>query len=288
VTSNDDELPPNRGKTRWLQEQLLRRIESGVWADGRELPSEDVREYQPMSTWLDGYRPPFEEKPIAYDKDGRPRYLSKRMSRDPVILLAAIGRVITRHGEGSWVYMPSMEPHRLAVDLRRPSSTKLEWVAEPGPHPAVELIPAPGSKVDTRWHEGKDEYTLPAWDSERLGIDAGTKLRAYTLTLLIDGEPILASTSLVPSDLLGGAVKWKQTSEGELALDGVSATFSYPTLHGRIPTLDESKTLKPLKPLDGIPAFAVYRQCRVTPVGVSATPRKACVLVVARTDRVHL
>jgi hypothetical protein len=264
-----------------------------VWADGRELPSEDDREFKPMSAWLDGYRPPFEEKPIGYE-NGRARYLSKRMSRDPVILLAAIGRVITRHGEGSWVYMPGMEPHRLAVDLRRPSSTKLRRVAEPDePHRAVELIPAPGSTVDPRYHESKDEYTVPAWDSERLGIDAGTRLRAYTLTLLIDGEPILASTSLVPSDLLTGAVKWQRSLEGELALAGVSATFSYPTLHGRIPTLNYSnaltKALKPkaLKPVDGIPAFAIYRQCEVT-FGISPTPVRACVLVIARTDRVHL
>jgi len=291
VTSNNDELPPKRGKARWLYEQLLGRIESGMWPDGHELPSEDDMEFQPMSAWLDGYRPPFEEEPIGYE-DGRPRYMSKRMARDPVILLEAIGRVIKRQGKGSFVSMPGMEPHRLAVDLRKPSSTQLRRVAEPNeaePRRAVELIPAPGSTVDPRWHEGEGEYIVPAWDSERLGMDAGTRLRAYTLILLIGGEPILASTSLVPSDLLTGAVKWQEKSEGELALTGVSVTFSCPTLHGRFPTLNESKALKPkaLKTLEGIPAFAIYRQCRVTPLGVSAVPRRACVLVVARTDRVH-
>jgi hypothetical protein len=233
VTSNDDELPPERGKASWLYEQLLWRIESGVWPHGRELPSEEDMEFKPMSAWLDGYQPPFEEKPIE-DKRGRKRYLSKRMARDPIILLAAIGRVIKRHGVKSSVYMPGMEPHRLAVDLWKPS-TMLIRVAEPykaepnaEPHPAIELLPAPGSKVKPRWHEGKDEYTVPAWDSERLGMDAGTRLCAYTLTLLVDGEPILASTSLVPSDLLAGAVKWQQNPEnpvGVLELAGVSASF---------------------------------------------------------------
>jgi DNA-binding GntR family transcriptional regulator len=296
VTSSNDEHPPTRGMAKWIYEQMCRLIEQGVWQDGHPLPSEDELENKPISTWLDGYLPPSEEEPEAgedepgsIEKSGpEKKPMSRRTARDAVILLAAIGRVIKHPGKRSEVYMPSMEPHWLAVGLRRPWHMKLDAVAEPHdaePHPAVQLIPAAGSVVSTRWHEGKDEYTVPEWDCERLGIDTGTKLRMYTLTLLIDDEPILTSTSLVPSDLLDGAVTWQQKTEGELALTGVSTTFSYPTLHSRVPTLDESE---PLEPVPGIPVIVAYRQCRITPVGIAATPRRACVVVVARADRVHL
>lgn len=281
--TGSDELPPERGKARWLHETLLRQIEHGLWPDGYLLPSEDDLEFQPSRVWLDGL-PPSEEEP----KDKKKSLMSKTTIRIALQELADIGRVIKHHGKGSIAYMPSMEPHWLAVDLPKPSSIKLTMVAEPSyaePHPAVEFIPAAGSEVATRWHEGEDEYTVPGWDSQRLGIDTGTILRTYTLTLLIGDESILTSTSLVPSDLLGGAVTWQQKPIGELALTGVSAAFSSPTLHSRVPTLDESSALEPVP---GIPAFVVYRQCRVTPVGVPAIPKRACVLVVARADRVHL
>jgi hypothetical protein len=254
-------------------------IELGLWTDGHELPSEDVLISEPISTWLDGY-PPLSEEEL------KKKTMTRRTARDPVILLDAIGRVIKHHGKPSRAYMPSMEPHRLAIDRRKPSPMELALVAEPSDaelHPAVELIPAPGSEVSTRWHEG--EYKVPGWDSERLGIDTGTNLRTYTLTLLIGDEPILTSTSLVPSDLLGGAVTWQQKPAGELALAGLSAAFDQPTIHSRVPTLEEEEALNAIR---GIPALAVYRQCRVTPADAPAPPRPACVLVVARADRVHL
>src|SRR5262249_7656521 len=105
----------------------------------------------------------------------------------------------------------------------------------------------------------------------RLGIDTGTKVRTNTLTLVIDDEPILTSTSFVPSDLLGGPVTWQQKPPvgkpalaiGELELAGASLVFDHPSMHSRIPTLGESE---PLKPVPGIPVYAAYRRCQVTPI----------------------
>jgi DNA-binding GntR family transcriptional regulator len=255
VTSDD--MPPRRDKARWVYTKLLRSIELGDWPDGYSLPSE-----------------------VELQKLGG---LSRITVRDPFNQLVAIGRVIKRHGRLSRAYMPSKEPHRLVADFQAPSPTPLSGVVETEPHPAVELIPASGSTIEMRWREG--EYQVPGWDSERLGIDTGTKLRTYRQTLLIGGEPILISTSLVPSDLLGGAVTWHEKPIGELALAGASVTFNNATLHSRVPTLDESEALDPVP---GIPAFALYRQFQVTSVGAPAPPRAGCVLVVARADRVHL
>jgi DNA-binding GntR family transcriptional regulator len=252
---------PPRGRARWLYTKLLRLIELGKWPDGYPLPSEM-------------------ELNNLYD-------LSRTTTRDPYTRLEAIGRVIKRHGMRSVAYMPSKEPHRLVVDFREPSPMPspmpLSKVAEPEPHPAIELIPTSESEIEKRWHE--DEFIVPAWDSMRLGIDTGTKLRTYRLTLLIGGEPILISTSLVPNDLLGGAVTWQEKPIGELALAGASATYNKATLHSRVPTLDESEALDPVP---GIPAFAIYRQCRVTPADAPVPSSPGCVLVVTRADRVHL
>lgn len=284
--TGNEEVPPKKGIARWLYERLLSQIEHGVWPYGHQLPSEEDLEFYPIGVWLHG-QPPSEEE-LKNRKEKTNSLISRTTIRIALTGLADIGRVINHHGKGRSAYMPSMEPHWLAVDLPKPASMKLAAVAEPleaEPHPAVEFIPADGSEATMRWHESKDEYTVPAWDSERLGIDTGTKLRMYTLTLLIDGEPILTSISLVPSDLLGGAVTWQQQPVGELALAGVSATYSYPTLHSRVPTLEESESLEPVP---GIPAFVVYRQCQVVPIGVPAIPRRACVVVIARADRVHL
>lgn len=314
VTSND-ELPPKRGKARWLYETLLRQIEHGAWPHGYRLPSEDDLEFKHPREWLYGLPP--SEAPSEKKPNEEPRsYFSRTTIRNALTALAEIGRVITYPGKYSIAYMPGMEPHRLVVDLPRRSSTELAMVAEP--RPAIEFIPATGSAVSVQWHEGEGEYEVPEWDSQRLGIDTGTKLRTYTLTLLIGGVLTLISASFVPSDLLSGTVTWEQKPVGELALTGISAAFSRPTMHGRVPTLDEAKPLKspkppkprprrrtrpgvpvldesnPLKlpeslePLRGIPVFAVYRQCLVTPLAVRAIQRRACVVVTVRTDLVHL
>lgn len=301
MTSSEDEQLPGEDKAEWVYEKLRRRIERGVWPDGYVLPSERDLRFKPPSVWLNGHLPPSEEEPKTSEEEPRPsgekprEYMSQPTARAPVIRLEAIGRVIKHRGAKSVAYMPSKERHWLVVDLPKPWSMKLAKVAEPHgaePHPAIALIPADGSKIDTRWHEG--EYQVPEWDSERLGIDTGTKLRTYRMTLLIDGEPILTSTSFVPSDLLTGPVTWqRKPPDGELALDvgelalaGASLTFDNISTYSRNPTLDESE---PLEPVPGIPVYVTYRQCQVTPVRrVPATSGRACVVVVARTDRVRL
>jgi GntR family transcriptional regulator len=259
VTS--DEAPQARGeKARWLYRKLRRAIELGEYPHDHLLPSE--AELTERYGW------------------------SQPTVRAPLIQLEAIGRVIKQQGAESAAYMPSKEPHRLDVDLREPSPMPLARVAESedaAANPAIRFIPAPESQVEKRWDEG--EFIVPTWDSKRLGIDTGTKLRTYRLILSIGGEPVLTSTSLVPSDLLGGAVTWREKPVGELALTGALAAFSKATIHCRVPTLDESEALDSVH---GTPAFAIYRKCQVTPVGAPVPPSPGCVLVVARADRVHL
>jgi len=303
VTSSDDEQLPDRDKARWVYEKLRRRIELGVWPHGYPLPSEKDLRFKPPSVWLNGHLPPSEAGPKASEEapqeepqpsDEKPEYMSQTTARAAVIKLEAIGRAFKHHGKLTEAYMPSMAPHWLVVDLPKPWPMKLAAVAEPETHPAIALIPAKGSKINTRWRQGENEYEGPEWDSKRLGIDTGTKLRTNTMTLVIDDEPVLTSISFVPSDLLSGPVTWQQKPPvgkpaldvGELALAGVSLAFDSPSMHARIPTFDESE---PLEPVPGIPVYAAYRQCRVTPVRrVPATSGRACVVVVARADLVRL
>jgi hypothetical protein len=280
VTSSYDGPFPEPGERQptWVYRTQRRLIELGLWAHDHELPSEKCLMNEPISAWLDGYPDP------SGTELGEKKTMERRTARDPVIQLAEIGRVIKHQGKNSVVYMPSIEPHRLAVDLRKPSPMRLAMVAEPSDAPpAVEFIPAPGPKPRTRWHEGK--YIVPEWDSERLGIDTGTNLHTYTLTVLIGDEPILISITLAPSDLPGGAVTWRKMPVGELALAGLSATFDAPSIHSRIPTLEEEEALKAIR---GVPTLLVYRQCQVTPASAPVPSRPACVLVVARADRVRL
>ena len=302
MTSRDDEQLPRKDRAKWVNEMMRRRIERGVWRDGHPLPSEKDLMFKPPSVWLNSHLPPSEEEPKASEKEPpsgkKPKgYMSQTTARAPVIQLEAIGRAIKHHGKLTVAYMPSMAPHWLVVDLPKPWSMKLAAVAEPHgaeTHPAIALVPAKGSKISFKWDEGKTEYEVPEWNSEWLGIDTGTKLRTYTMILLIDKKPILTSTSFVPSDLLSGPVTWRQKEPpvgepvldvGELALDGVSLAFDNLRMDSRIPTLDESELLKPVS---GIPAYVAYRQCQVTPIRqVHATSGRACVVVVARADRVH-
>lgn len=256
-----DEAPQVWGEqTRWLYKELRRRIEVGAYPHGQLLPSE--AELKRLYNW------------------------SQPTVRAPLTRLEAIGRVIKQQGTKSVAYMPSKEPHRLVVDLREPSPMPLARVAEsedPAANPAIMFIPASGAPVKKQWDEG--EFIVPGWDSKRLGIGTGTKLSTYRLTMSIGSEPVLTSTSLVLPELLSGPVTWHERAIGELALTGASVVFSKATLHSRVPTLDE---VEALKAVDGIPAFAIYRQCQVTPVGAPVPPSPGCVLVVARADRVHL
>jgi DNA-binding GntR family transcriptional regulator len=233
------------GAARWLYTNLLTLIEHGAWPDGHSLPSEQTL--------------------------GALYNLSRTTVRDPIIRMEAIGRVIKHRGKQLVAYMPSKEPHRLVVDLGKPSRIPPSTAGEPEPESAVELITTQGSQIEKRWHVG--EYTVPEWDSQRLGIDTGTKLATCRLTLLIDGEPTLIATSLVPNDLPDGAMTWHEAPIGALALPGLSATYSKPTLHGRVPTLDESEALDTIS---GTPVIAIYRQCQVTTTDTPTPPRSAC------------
>ena len=295
-----EEVPPRRGIARWLYETLLRQIEHGVWPNGHPLPSEDDLEFYPTRVWLHGLPPSEEELKKRKEKKKKDSRISKTTIRIALQRLAETGRVITNHGIGTSAYMPSLKPHWLVVDLPKPSFMGLAAVAEPDcaeTHPAVALIPADGSEISTRWHEG--EYMVPEWESELLGIDTGTKLHFITLILSIGGKPILISTSFVPSDLLGGPVTWQEKPPigepaldvGKLALAGASVAFDNLSIDSRPPTLDESELLKPVSgiPVPVYPVYAVYRQCQVTPARrVPAISGRACVKVVIRADLVHL
>jgi len=290
-----EEVPPRRDLARWLYETLLRQIERGLWPHGHPLPSENDLEFYPIRVWLHGLPPSEEELKKRQEKKKEDSLISRTTIRIALKGLADTGRVITKPGIGTSVYMPSLKPHWLVVDLPKPWFTKLAAVAEPSDaetHPAVALIPADGSKISIRWLEG--EYIVPEWESGLLGIDTGTKLRTCTMILLIDGKPVLISTWFVPSDLLGGPVTWQQKPPigepaldvGKLALAGASVAFDNLNMDSRPPTLDESELLEPVS---GISVYTVYRQCQVTPARrVPAISGRACVKVVVRSDLVHL
>jgi hypothetical protein len=181
------------------------------------------------------------------------------------------------------VTMPaSPPPHRIVVDQRELSRGELVRVAD---EPAISFVQGPGpGKRTERWSPDGFIFTVPEWDSRLLGMEAGTKLVRNTRTVCVGDEPVLTSAALVLPELLGGAVRWREEPIGELALAGVSVTFSRAEVYIRIPTLLESEPLG----IEGcVPVCVIYRRCQVTP-NAGGPPVPACVLVIARGDRVHL
>ena len=254
--TREEPEPPEEDKAKWLFRMWRTKIETGEWRDGDRLPSQA-------------------DLMTQYNQKKRP-------VRDALIELAHIGRVHTSQGRPARVYMPAKEPHRLVVDLSDPSAGGLELVAEGAP--ACSFIAARElGEVDERWTD--DRFTVPEWDALRLGLDAGTRLSRRILLVSVGGEPVLTCASLVPPDLKSAHVTWWDAPIGELALTGCSTVFDRAALHARVPTLEESERLRTVS---GVPVHAVYRRCQVTPLVVSAPPKAACVLIVARADRVHL
>ena len=241
------------GKFGWLYQQLRREIESGYLRHGQALPSqaELVRRF----------------------------LISIGTVRDVVGRLAEIGRVIKSQGRRTTVYMP--EPrHRIVVERRLATIATAPLVAEPD-SPFLSVMPA--GDAGYQWIE--DTFTVPVWEAEKLGFEAGIAVRRRVLIVSIGDDAVLTSSSFLPMGVAGQAGGWRSTLVGDLAVTGLAAIYAATHVHVRIPTLAEAGLLGIVA---GIPVFAFYRRCTVFHACDPAVALPACVLVVARGDHVFL
>jgi len=114
-----------------------------------------------------------------------------------------------------------------------------------------------------------------------LGLELGDVVVERTITLIVNGEPLLASTSYLPIGL-ADARPWQQVGVGELALDGHAVSAEFVEAWTRMATPAERATLA--MPMGG--AVTVLSLPYQILLGERTVP--AGVIVLARDDRVGL
>ncbi|GGJ85366.1 transcriptional regulator [Pilimelia anulata] len=242
-----------------LADDLRRRIRAGEFPPGTALPSEAQlgREYDNTS---------------------------RTMVRQGLALLKNEGLISSRHGRG-WHVRERREVHRMAATRYR-----AEW----------DQVTRPAQNRDSTPfhydHHDFGEFTLDkqgdrvAADEELAGIfgvAAGTPLFRRTFTFVFDGEPHRRSYSYLLHDMFDGTAvldvanePWPGGTMAQLHLVGVRVTAVDEVVSARMPTPEESRTLR----IDGgVPVLAVRRLMYAGDRVV-----EACVDIVIPADRVTL
>lgn len=117
-----------------------------------------------------------------------------------------------------------------------------------------------------------------------LGIEPGMRMLRRVVTLAIDGQPVLNSTSYLPVELADDDPAWHDASPGKLALAGYPITLAdSPRLYARLPTTMERVTLD-IPPSADIPlminAIPYYIH------NIQPNPVRSGVIIRSRSDRV--
>jgi GntR family transcriptional regulator len=196
--------------------------------------------------------------------------------RNAVKLLVEEGLVGTRQGKHT-VVLDRVPTHPLVVTSWAPAGYPTDRVAEP-------LAPDTGA---IRREFGQDTAAVPRQFAELLGLTPGDLMVQRTITEIVNGEPIMISTSYLPVDLVGDAevwhnVDWHDVKMGQLALVGHDVTVERPQVRARPPAPAERTKLDMAK---GVSLIILSRACQVQ-VGERMTP--AGVIVLTRGDRVFV
>ena len=128
---------------------------------------------------------------------------------------------------------------------------------------------------------GQRLVAVPRLFAKLLGLDAGATMVERIITLVVDDEPILTSTSYLPVDLADDDQRWHAVDIGQLAVIGHAVTFEF-TDWSRTPTRTECDALNITR---NVPLVVLSRPYQVL---VDHRTLSAGVIVRARGDRVLL
>jgi hypothetical protein len=126
---------------------------------------------------------------------------------------------------------------------------------------------------------------MPRQFATLLGLEAGGSMGERVITLLIDDEPVLTSTSYLPVELMDNSTQWHEVEIGKLAVTGSTVIpGEFLESWSRWPTPAERTALTIPKGAD-IPVN-IYSQTYHVQIGERRLP--SGVIVLARGDRVIL
>lgn len=161
------------------------------------------------------------------------------------------------------------------VTRHRLDTSRIEW-----PSHCSLSCQAPRAGTEHRgWTE--NEVTVPRQFAMMLGLESGARMLERVMTLTIDGEPVLTSTSYLPVDLTGGP-GWMDVHIGRLALIGYDLVSGYLEDESRRPTPTERAALGMPK---GVLLHIIVHPWRVL-MDDGTVP--AGVIILIRRDRVRL
>jgi hypothetical protein len=127
--------------------------------------------------------------------------------------------------------------------------------------------------------------TLPRQFATLLGLDPDVVMLERVITLFIDGEPLLSSTSYLPVELMDDSKQWHEVAIGQLAVtDHAVISAEFMESWSRWPTAAERTLFNIPKGADR-PAN-LYTQTHH--VHIDGRQLAAGVIVLARGDRVVL
>jgi GntR family transcriptional regulator len=192
---------------------------------------------------------------------------------------ALVGEGLIKKSQGKRSRVTNRAPaYRLVVKLHQTQAGHpTDRVAEP---PMSFLRGLETGTEQREWSQGTVE--VPGRFAALLDLERGVTMIERVMTLIVNGEPILTSTSYLPVDLSDDGEGWQDAEIGQLALIGHAVTSKFMEEQSRMPTPTERTTLGMAK---GVLVKIISHPCQVTMADRTVATG---VIVLARNDRVRL
>lgn len=283
--------------TRWVAQTLRGQIVSGELSPGDKLPSQNALEgrFNVSTVTVRNAVEELEDEGLIAKRQGahtqvHNREPSHRLVIDP-LRPALAGNTATKHignttGEhaGNEATEPGRKPAAEPHDERAPGHgggpAQLRGVADT----PVSFTPIDRRRSRLRRESAARQVSATKYVASLLGLREGDAVVERTFTLLYDDEPVLTSTSYLPS-ALAVDMSVPTVDVGQLALEGHRVTSAALRLRTRMPDPGEFERLAMVK---GTPV-QVLTHCVDVENNHRGEPGRvrAAVEVVSRGDRVY-